>query len=151
MKVCETIQQSLQHVKTSLGTAVAKASETVKKVSRIALNTLKWLFSPITYLCTRAKSFFDKKHKQPSRGREASAPGESLAEAACRQALTNLIEQETDSFYRSQTGSFYRSQLELQLNQIIDLVRWKNRFSNMTEQELADYETIMRARASCPP
>jgi hypothetical protein len=79
MKVCETIQQSLQHVKTSLGTAADKTSATVKKASQIALTILKVLFTPITYLCTRAKSFFDKKHEQPSRGREASAQGGSPA------------------------------------------------------------------------
>jgi hypothetical protein len=73
MKVCETIQQSLQHVKTSLGTAADKTSATVKKASQIALTILKVLFTPITYLCTRAKSFFEKRREKPTESPEASA------------------------------------------------------------------------------
>jgi hypothetical protein len=140
MKICETIQQSLQHVKTSLGTAVAKASETVKKVSRIALNTLKWLFSPITYLCTRAKSFFDKKHEQPSRGREASASDEILARNQYRQTLTRLIELEEDPSRKASLIS--------QLNDYNDRIAYSEWWRNMTDQQRADYEKRIRERAS---
>jgi hypothetical protein len=167
MKVCETIQQSLQHVKTSLGTAAQKTSATVKKASQIALKILKVLFTPITYLCTRAKSFFEKRREQPtgSQPDAASASGEILAEAAYQQVLTNLIEGETDpsrrrflelqlnqlqaltSLIEGETDPSRRSFLELQLNQLNGRVRRKISLSNMTEQVRVAYEKRMREGA----
>jgi hypothetical protein len=79
MKIIGNVSNLIQPVTKSIGTAATKASATVKKASEIALKILKALFTPITYLCTRAKSFFEKRREQTSEKPEVSAQGRSSA------------------------------------------------------------------------
>jgi hypothetical protein len=96
MKIIGNVSNLIQPVTKSIGTAATKASATVKKASEIALKILKALFTPITYLCTRAKSFFDKRREEPTKSPEASAQGELASPPPA---------QDSDSASSSQGGS----------------------------------------------
>jgi hypothetical protein len=80
MKVCDTLKQLMLPVKTSLGKAAEKTSATVKKASEIASKILKVLFTPVTYLFDRAKSFYDKMRNQ-SAPADARAPAPAAVES----------------------------------------------------------------------
>ena len=103
MKVIERVHGFIQPLKTSFGTAATKASETVKKASEIASKILKVLFTPVTFLYDRAKTFYDKMRHQsapadarplePTEGREISrnpqvAPGFSYPQGQASAALS---------------------------------------------------------------
>lgn len=76
MNISERVHAFIQPVKTSFGTAVTKASETVKKASEIASKILKVLFTPVTYLYHAVKSLLNRMSKNPA---PAAQPAEKAA------------------------------------------------------------------------
>lgn len=75
MNISERVHAFIQPVKTSFGTAVTKASETVKKASEIASKILKVLFTPVTYLYHAVKSLLNRMSKNPA---PAAQPEDSI-------------------------------------------------------------------------